>query len=51
MRFKTDDYEYEKYRRDDDGCSHCGGSRQIDGKQCPACDGRGFEPGWDEEDD
>ena len=57
MRRKTDDYdyEYEKYRyqsnNDENKCSHCRGSGHVDGERCPACEGRGVEPGYDDEDD
>jgi len=56
MRRITDDYREEKYRNNyesdnsENSCNYCLGSGQINGDQCPACDGIGSEPGWDEED-
>lgn len=51
MRRKTDDYEYESNRYNEDQCSHCRGSGNVDGERCPACEGRGVEPGYDEDDE
>lgn len=52
MRRKTDDYEYEQYRYNNENqCSNCRGSGHVDGERCPACEGRGVEPGYDDEDD
>jgi len=31
-------------------CRHCRGTRQIDGKICPACDGGGVEPEYEDDD-
>lgn len=54
-RRKTDDYEHYNYdRRDNDdteSCSHCRGTGHVDGERCPACEGSGSEPGFDDEDD
>jgi len=44
----TDDYR-ENYDNRDDACGYCLGTRTIDGKICPACDGSGAESGYDDD--
>lgn len=43
----TDDYRENDNRHD--ACSYCYGTRAIEGKMCPACDGSGVEPEYEDD--
>lgn len=50
MRRKTDDYEHH-YDSGPERCGYCDSSGYIEGEICQACDGTGYEPGYDDDED
>jgi DnaJ-class molecular chaperone len=37
------------YGNRQDTCSHCCGTRAVEGKMCPVCDGSGIEPEYEDD--